>query len=373
MYGNTGRGILALANGEVFQGVHLGAKQTRVGELVFHTSLAGYQEILTDPSFTEQLITFTAMSVGNTGINCIDAESAHIQALGVIVNQTPVLAQHRYMHMDLPTYLSAQHCPGLAKVDTRQITHTLRTQGAMAACLTHELSSLEAVAAACTYEGMVAKNLAKKISTTVAYVWDQGLYGQTAHKLANAPLVVVYDLGVKHSILRHLVHQGFQVLVVPYHTTLTVLLALKPAAVVFSNGPGDPAACTEILPVITALLAQQIPVLGICLGHQLLALALGASTTKMPFGHRGANHPVQDLHTRRVLITSQNHGFAVSDHDLPRTLTITHRSLFDGTIQGLQHISAPAMGFQGHPEAAPGPNDAAVIFETFAAKVLNRT
>ncbi len=370
------KAILALADGSIFEGVSIGASGRSTGEVVFNTAITGYQEILTDPSYSHQIVTLTYPHIGNVGVNPEDAESTRVHAAGLVIRDLPLLDSNFRRAQGLGEYLREHGTVAIADLDTRRLTRLLRTGGAQNGCivalqagqvLDDELRR-EAVALARATPSLAGMDLAKVVSTAHAYDWTQGPwtlgsgYGEHA---GGGPLVVVYDFGVKHNILRLLAGRGCRVHVVPAQTDAQQVLALRPDGVLLSNGPGDPEPCDYAIAATRRLLQQGVPVFGICLGHQILALAAGARTFKMKFGHHGANHPVRDLDTGRVSITSQNHGFAVDPDSLPANLRATHVSLFDGTLQGLAYTDRAAMGFQGHPEASPGPHDIGELFDRF--------
>ncbi len=360
--------LLALADGTVFVGESVGALGSAQGELVFNTALTGYQEILTDPSYASQIVTLTYPHIGNTGINQEDMESDRVYAAGLVVRDVPGRYSNYRGQNDLSAFLERQGIVAIAGIDTRALTRRLREKGAQNATIVAGEKACDqavALAQARGFPGLDGLDLAQVVSTPTPYVWDQGLWQQKSEPASLQ--VVAYDYGVKRNILRGLVQAGCAVTVVPAKTSAAEVLARRPDGVFLSNGPGDPKACAYAIEAAAELVASGIPVFGICLGHQLLALALGGRTVKMKFGHHGANHPVLDVESGRVLITSQNHGFAVDEVSLPKTLRITHRSLFDGSIQGLAHVDRPVFSFQGHPEASPGPHDVAPLFAQFAA------
>ena len=366
----TTSALLVLEDGSVFHGTAIGAEGVSVGEVVFNTSMTGYQEILTDPSYAEQMVTLTNPHIGNTGTNDEDEESSRIWAKGLIIRDLPILASNFRNQASLSDYLNQSGIVGIADIDTRKLTRLLREKGAMNGCLMagNELDQAKAFQLAQGFAGLTGMDLAKVVSVQDRYAWQEGSWqlgrgfsspDQTAFH------VVAYDFGVKRNILRMLVDRGCRLTVVPAQTSADEVLALNPDGIFLSNGPGDPAPCDYAIAAIKQFLSTDIPVFGICLGHQLLALASGAKTAKMKFGHHGGNHPVQNLQTKKVLITAQNHGFSVEEASLPATLRATHKSLFDGSLQGIHHTDKPAFSFQGHPEASPGPHDAAELFDHF--------
>lgn len=362
--------VLALADGSLFFGFSLGANGQTVGEVVFNTSMTGYQEILTDPSYAEQIVTLTYPHIGNVGVNPSDCESHRAWAAGLIIREPSPIVSNWRAEQSLEQYLKSENIVAIAGVDTRRLTRLLRTTGAQNGCILagEHIDADEAIRQAKAYPGLQNKDLAKDVCTQAIKPWRDGsltLAGDAESTPREKFHAVVYDYGVKHNILRLLVDQGFRVTLVPAQASLTDVLALKPDGVLLSNGPGDPGACDYAIKNIQQLMAKRVPLFGICLGFQLLALACGAKTLKMKFGHHGANHPVQDLKTGRVFITSQNHSFAVDENTLPSDLAITHRSLFDNTLQGIAHKTVPAMAFQGHPEASPGPHDIVEMFRDF--------
>jgi carbamoyl-phosphate synthase small subunit len=361
--------ILVLADGSVFRGRSIGAEGITVGEVVFNTALTGYQEILTDPSYSRQIVTLTYPHIGNTGVNAEDVEAGRIHAAGLVVRDVPRLHSNFRAGSSLPDYLTSQNIVAIADLDTRRLTRILREQGAQSGCImAGRIDEAEALAAANAFPGLAGMDLARVVTAPAAYDWSE-----TEWKLGRgygrqeAPRfhVVAFDYGVKHNILRMLAERGCRLTVLPATASAAEALALKPDGVFLSNGPGDPEPCDYAIRAIGELVAAKIPTFGICLGHQLLALASGAKTVKMKFGHHGANHPVKDLDSGRVAITSQNHGFAVDAATLPATLRSTHVSLFDGSLQGIARTDAPAFSFQGHPEASPGPHDVAYLFDRF--------
>lgn len=371
--------LLALADGSVFHGNGVGAAGAVTGEVVFNTAMTGYQEILTDPSYAQQLITLTYPHVGNTGINAEDEECTKIWASGLIIRDLALTASNFRSEEDLDTYLKRHGKQAIADIDTRRLTRILRAKGSQNGCLMvgHDIDPAAAIAQAQAAPSLKGLDLAQVVSTTEPYQWQAGVWalGSGHPEFTDAELphhVVAFDFGVKANILRMLVSRGCRVTVVPARTPAAEVLALKPDGVFLSNGPGDPEPCTYAVAAIQELLQAQIPIFGICLGHQLLALAAGAKTEKMKFGHHGANHPVQDLRTGRVMITSQNHGFAVAENTLPNLVEATHRSLFDQSLQGIRLRNQPAFSFQGHPEASPGPQDVAPLFDEFVAMLENR-
>lgn len=364
--------ILVLEDGSVFHGTSIGAAATSVGEVVFNTAMTGYQEILTDPSYARQIVTLTYPHIGNTGTNAEDEESSHIWASGLVIRDLPLLASNFRNTQALDDYLRDRGVVGIAEIDTRRLTRILRDKGAQRGCLmaTDTLDVEAAQALAKDFGGLKGLDLAKEVTTAESYSWTAGSWqlgeGHADPAAPEMPWhVVAYDFGVKRNILRMLADRGCRLTVVPAKTSASEVLALKPDGVFLSNGPGDPEPCNYAIAAIRELLESDIPLFGICLGHQLLALASGAKTLKMKFGHHGANHPVQDLLDGRVMITSQNHGFAVDDRDLPECLNVTHRSLFDGTLQGIERTDKAAFSFQGHPEASPGPHEAGALFDHF--------
>jgi len=369
--------LLALEDGSVFHGHAVGATGETVGEVVFNTAMTGYQEILTDPSYSRQIVTLTYPHIGNTGVNAEDAESTAVHAAGLIVRDVPRRASNWRSTESLPDYLKRHGTVAIAGIDTRRLTRILRDKGALSGCIMagEQVDAEAALAKARAFPGLNGMDLAKVVSTTKPYEWKEGIYdldGTAFNQPANAPQsprfkVVAYDYGVKHNILRLLAEQGCHVTVVPAQTPAATVLAMKPDGVFLSNGPGDPAACDYAIVATRELLDSKIPLFGICLGHQLMGLALGGKTLKMKFGHHGANHPVKDLDDGRVLITSQNHGFAVDPATLPANVRVTHTSLFDGSLQGFALTDRPAFCFQGHPEASPGPLDMGYLFKRFAA------
>jgi carbamoyl-phosphate synthase small subunit len=363
--------LLALEDGSVFHGHAVGATGETVGEVVFNTAMTGYQEILTDPSYSRQIVTLTYPHIGNTGINAEDVESTAVHAAGLIVRDVPRRASSWRSTESLPDYLKRHSTVAIAGIDTRRLTRILRDKGALAGCIMagEQVDADAALARARAFPGLSGMDLAKVVSTAKAYVWNQGVY-DLDRAAFNQPAarfkVVAYDFGSKLNILRLLAEQGCEVTVVPAQTPAAEVLAMKPDGVFLSNGPGDPAACDYAIVATRALLDAKIPLFGICLGHQLMGLALGGRTVKMKFGHHGANHPVKDHDDGRVLITSQNHGFAVDPATLPANVRVTHTSLFDGSLQGFALTDRPAFCFQGHPEAAPGPHDVGYLFARFA-------
>jgi carbamoyl-phosphate synthase small subunit len=363
--------ILALADGTVFEGVSIGASGRTLGEVVFNTALTGYQEILTDPSYYRQLVTLTYPHIGNVGTNSDDFESGEVFAAGLIVRDVPAIHASWRAESPLSTFLRRGHTVAIAGIDTRMLTRLIRDKGAQGGCIVagRDVVADEAVTAARRFPGLKGMDLAKLVTTRDRYQWNQRSLWPTRQSVYTkriAPYhVVAYDFGVKRNILRLLSDRDCRLTVVPATTSAEDVLAYEPDGVFLSNGPGDPEPCDYAIAAIRTLLEKRIPIFGICLGHQLLALASGAQTVKMKFGHHGANHPVQDLATGRVLITSQNHGFTVDEETLPDNLRATHRSLFDGTLQGIERTDTPAFSFQGHPEASPGPHDLAELFRRF--------
>jgi carbamoyl-phosphate synthase small subunit len=374
----SGPAGLALADGTIFRGQSIGAKGNTTGEVVFNTALTGYQEILTDPSYARQIVTLTCPHIGNTGTTPEDLESAQIYAAGLIIRDLPLLASSWRSSESLPQFLERGRLVAIAGIDTRKLTRILRERGAQAGCIMtgSKIDEAAAVRAATRFPGLKGMDLAKVVSTKEIYQWNSGAIDRDPDRpTLRAPQrlhVVAYDFGIKRNILRLLADQGCRITVVPAQTSADEVLGLKPDGVFLSNGPGDPEPCSYAIQAIEELLATDVPVFGICLGHQLLALASGARTVKMKFGHHGANHPVQHLASGRVLISSQNHGFAVDEASLPENLKATHRSLFDGSLQGVARTDCAAFSFQGHPEASPGPHDVAPMFETFTQAMLQR-
>jgi len=363
--------LLALADGTVFRGRSIGAAGATVGEVVFNTAITGYQEILTDPSYCEQIVTLTYPHIGNTGVNREDEESRRVYAAGLVIRDLPLRASSWRSEQTLPEYLRQRDVVAIAGIDTRKLTRILREKGAQSGCLmAGGVDDAAALAKARAFPGLAGMDLAKVVTTDSPYEWSEGTWrlGQGYRKLERPRFrVAAYDYGVKRNILRMLVERGCAVTVYPAQAPAREILAAKPDGVFLSNGPGDPEPCTYAIAAIREILdATRVPVFGICLGHQLLGLASGAKTVKMKFGHHGANHPVQDLDTGEVLITSQNHGFAVDPATLPPTLRPTHVSLFDRSLQGLARTDRPAFCFQGHPEASPGPHDIGYLFDRFA-------
>ncbi len=362
--------LLALEDGSVFHGHAVGATGQTVGEVVFNTAMTGYQEILTDPSYARQLVTLTYPHIGNTGCNAEDAESTAVHAAGLIVRDVPRRASNWRSSESLPDYLKRHGIVAIAGIDTRRLTRILRDKGALGGCIVagESVDADAAIAAARAFPGLNGMDLAKVVSTTKHYEWNEGVYDldRTAFNHPEKRFkVVAYDFGVKQNILRLLAEQGCDITVVPAQTPAAEVLAMRPDGVFLSNGPGDPAACDYAVAATRELLDAKLPLFGICLGHQIMGLALGAKTLKMKFGHHGANHPVKDHDDGRVLITSQNHGFAVDPATLPANVRVTHSSLFDGSLQGFALTDRPAFCFQGHPEASPGPLDIHYLFDHF--------
>ncbi|NOZ36567.1 MAG: glutamine-hydrolyzing carbamoyl-phosphate synthase small subunit [Gammaproteobacteria bacterium] len=367
--------LLVLEDGTIFHGESIGIDGQTAGEVVFNTAMTGYQEILTDPSYAQQIITLTYPHIGNTGSNVEDEESSAIHASGLVIRDLPLLASNWRKQESLGDYLLRNKVVAIADIDTRKLTRLLRQKGAQNGCILagDNLDEQAALLAAKAFPGLKGMDLAKEVTTHMPYEWAQGSWTldgglpEAPHPVEEKlPLhVVAYDFGVKRNILRMLVDRGCRLTVVPAQTPAVEVLAMKPDGVFLSNGPGDPEPCDYAIMAIQELAAKAMPMFGICLGHQLLALASGAKTEKMKFGHHGANHPVQDLQGRQVMITSQNHGFAVAEDSLPDNLQATHRSLFDGSLQGVERTDIPAFSFQGHPEASPGPHDVAPLFDRF--------
>ena len=382
--------ILALADGTVYVGDSIGAAGATVGEVVFNTAMTGYQEILTDPSYCQQIVTLTYPHIGNYGVNAQDVEASRVHAAGLIIKDLPLLASNFRHDMKLDAYLRREGTVAIANIDTRKLTRQLRTQGAQNGCIL-ALAEGEAVtpaamdrarALALAAPSMAGLDLARVVSSKAPYAWTQTEWQLAQPSLGGKPgygeqldgryHVLAYDFGVKHNILRMLAERGCRVTVVPAQTSAVEVLAHRPDGIFLSNGPGDPQPCDYAIAATAALIDSGIPTFGICLGHQIMALASGARTFKMKFGHHGANHPVQELGSGRVSITSQNHGFAVDDTSLPPTLRVTHISLFDGTVQGLERTDRPAFCFQGHPEASPGPHDIGYMFDRFIREMESR-
>ena len=364
--------LLALEDGSVFHGHAVGALGETVCEVVFNTAMTGYQEILTDPSYSHQIVTLTYPHIGNTGVNAEDVESTAVHAAGLIVRDVPRRASSWRSTESLPDYLKRHGIVAIAGIDTRRLTRILRDKGALAGCIVagEQVDADQALTRARAFPGLNGMDLAKVVSVTQPYQWQGGIY-DLDRAAFNQPAmrfkVVAYDFGIKFNILRLLAEQGCDITVVPALTPAADVLAMKPDGVFLSNGPGDPAACDYAVNATRELLDARIPLFGICLGHQIMGLALGARTLKMKFGHHGANHPVKDLDDGRVLITSQNHGFAVDPATLPANVRVTHTSLFDGSLQGFALTDRPAFCFQGHPEASPGPHDIGYLFDRFTA------
>ena len=373
--------ILILADGTQFVGRSIGADGVSVGEVVFNTAMTGYQEILTDPSYARQLVTLTYPHIGNTGVTPEDEESNTIHAGGLIIRDLPLLSSNFRAHESLDTYLKSAGVAAIAEIDTRKLTRILRDKGAQAGVIVAGIESCsdagiaKAQAALAEFPGLAGMDLAKEVTTASAYKWDEGSWvlGQGHPQKKDARFhVVAYDFGVKRNILRMLADRGCRLTVVPAQTPAKDVLAMNPDGVFLSNGPGDPEPCTYAIEAIQEILETNIPIFGICLGHQLLGLASGAKTMKMKFGHHGANHPVQDIESGVVMITSQNHGFAIDEKTLPINLKMTHQSLFDQSLQGIARTDTSAFSFQGHPEASPGPHDVAPLFDQFIANMEAR-
>tara|TARA_Y100000296_G_scaffold11173_1_gene12918 strand:- start:13313 stop:14449 length:1137 start_codon:yes stop_codon:yes gene_type:complete len=372
--------ILALADGSIFRGESIGADGSSVGEVVFNTAMTGYQEILTDPSYARQIVTLTYPHIGNTGVTPEDVESDAVQAAGLVIRDLPLLASNWRCKQSLDEYLRENNIVAIAGIDTRRLTRILREKGSQNGCLLagDDISEEKALELARSFPGLKGMDLAKEVSVKESYQWRSSVWNletDSHPELSDAELpyhVVAFDYGVKFNILRMLVARGCRLTVVPAQTPAADVLALNPNGVFLSNGPGDPEPCDYAIAAIKEILETDIPVFGICLGHQLLALASGAKTVKMGHGHHGANHPVQDLDTGVVMITSQNHGFAVDETSLPANLRPTHKSLFDGTLQGIERTDKAAFSFQGHPEASPGPHDVAPLFDRFIDAMKKR-
>ncbi|MCV6624399.1 MAG: glutamine-hydrolyzing carbamoyl-phosphate synthase small subunit [Cellvibrionaceae bacterium] len=366
---NSRPAILVLEDGSIFRGSAIGADGQAVGEVVFNTAITGYQEILTDPSYAKQIVTLTYPHIGSVGVTKEDEECDKIWATGLVIRDLPLLASNFRKEEDLDAYLKRHNILGIADIDTRRLTRLLRDKGSLKGCImAGELNEEAALAAAKDFSGLKGLDLAKEVTTAESYAWNEGSWQlgkghveQTEKRFK----VVAYDYGVKRNILRMLADRGCDLTVVPAKTPASEVLAMNPDGVFLSNGPGDPEPCDYAIEAIQEILQTEIPVFGICLGHQLLALASGAKTVKMGHGHHGGNHPVQNIDDQTVLITSQNHGFAVDEDSLPENLRATHKSLFDGTLQGIHRTDKPAFSFQGHPEASPGPHDAAPLFDHF--------
>ena len=363
--------LLVLADGSIFRGTAIGADGLSVGEVVFNTAITGYQEILTDPSYAQQIITLTYPHIGNTGTTSEDAECDRIWASGLVIRDLPLLASNFRSDASLSDYLKARNVVGIADIDTRRLTRLLRDKGAQNGCIVagNDIDEAKALAAAKAFGGLKGLDLAKEVTVSKSYTWNESSWelGEGHKTFAGAKKfkVVAYDYGVKRNILRMLVDRDCDLIVVPAKTTAAEVLAMNPDGVFLSNGPGDPEPCTYAIEAIKSILETDVPIFGICLGHQLLALASGAKTLKMKFGHHGGNHPVQDLESKRVMITAQNHGFAVEESSLPENLVATHKSLFDGSLQGIHRTDKAAFSFQGHPEASPGPHEADTLFDHF--------
>ncbi len=363
--------VLALADGTIFRGTAIGVDGFSVGEVVFNTALTGYQEILTDPSYAQQIVTLTYPHIGNVGVNDEDAESDRIWASGLVIRDLPLLVSNFRSQQSLDGYLQAKNILGIADIDTRRLTRILRETGAQSGCImAGDVDDETALAHARNFAGLKGMDLAKEVTTDSTYQWREhswqlGVGHKEQDPSSTKYKVVAYDYGVKRNILRMLVDRDCELIVVPAKTPASEVLAMQPDGVFLSNGPGDPEPCDYAITAIKTILETDIPVFGICLGHQLLALASGAKTVKMKFGHHGANHPVEDIENNIVMITSQNHGFAVDENNLPANLVATHRSLFDGSLQGIKRTDKPAFSFQGHPEASPGPHDAESLFNQF--------
>lgn len=374
--------VLALADGSVFYGTSIGVDGSSVGEVVFNTAMTGYQEILTDPSYARQIVTLTYPHIGNTGTTIEDEESDSVWAAGLVIRDLPLLASNFRNELPLQDYLKQNNVVAIADIDTRRLTRILREKGAQSGTIIANAAGVsdeqvkEALEKANAFVGLAGMDLAKEVSRKSVEEWTSGSWqlgeGHSDKQFDDAMHVVAYDFGVKRNILRMLVDRGCKVTVVPAQTPAEDVLAYKPDGVFLSNGPGDPEPCDYAIAAIKQLLDLEMPLFGICLGHQLLALACGAQTTKMKFGHHGANHPVKNHDEGTVLITSQNHGFAVDERSMPDHLRITHTSLFDGSLQGIEHTEKPAFGFQGHPEASPGPHDAAPLFDKFIAAMQRK-
>jgi carbamoyl-phosphate synthase small subunit len=368
--------LLALADGTVFKGQGIGATGESVGEVVFNTAMTGYQEILTDPSYTRQIVTLTYPHIGNVGVNREDCEAPRVYAAGLVIRDLPLIASNFRSEQTLDAYLKAENVVAIAGIDTRKLTRILREKGAQAGCLVtgDRLDADAAVANARSFPGLAGMDLAKVVTVAKPYYWTEGEWklgkgyvAQEDHKFH----VVAYDFGVKRNILRMLAQRGCKLTVVPAQTPAKDVLALKPDGVFLSNGPGDPEPCDYAIAAIREFLDRKLPTFGICLGHQLMGLAAGGKTLKMKFGHHGANHPVKDIESGQVMITSQNHGFAVDPGTLPGNVRVTHVSLFDGSLQGLAWNDRPALCFQGHPEASPGPHDVSYLFDRFIGMMAN--
>ncbi len=362
--------LLVLADGSVFRGTAIGAEGLSVGEVVFNTAITGYQEILTDPSYAQQIVTLTYPHIGNTGTNQEDAECDRIWASGLVIRDLPLVASNFRNQQDLSSYLVERNVVAIADIDTRRLTRILRDKGAQNGCIVAgDIDESKALAAAKAFGGLKGLDLAKEVTVAKAYPWNEGAWalgqGHSVKTGSKNFKVVAYDFGVKRNILRMLVDRDCELTVVPATTSAAAILAMNPDGVFLSNGPGDPEPCTYAIEAVKRFLETNIPIFGICLGHQILALASGAKTVKMKFGHHGGNHPVQNLDTKRVMITAQNHGFAVDESSLPANVVATHKSLFDGSLQGIRRTDKPAFSFQGHPEASPGPHDADTLFDHF--------
>jgi len=373
----TTQALLALEDGSLFWGTSIGAEGETLGEVVFNTSMTGYQEILTDPSYFKQIVTLTYPHIGNVGVNVEDEESSKIMAQGLVIKDCPNLMSNFRAEKTLPEYLKEQNVVAIADIDTRKLTRILREKGAQAGVIVtgENIDANAAVAKAQAFLGLKGMDLAQEVTASETYQWSEGSWqlGKGHPDCADKAQyhVVAFDYGVKRNILRMLADRGCRLTIVPAKTSAEAVLALNPDGIFLSNGPGDPEPCDYAIEAIQTLLETNIPIFGICLGHQLLALASGAKTVKMKFGHHGGNHPVQDLASKKVMITAQNHGFAVDGETLPTHLKATHKSLFDGSLQGIERTDKPAFSFQGHPEASPGPHDVAPLFDKFINNIKN--
>jgi carbamoyl-phosphate synthase small subunit len=369
--------ILVLRDGTIFKGRSIGVDGYSSGEVVFNTSMTGYQEILTDPSYARQIVTFTYPHIGNTGTNSEDEESSRIWANGIIIKDLPLLLSNFRSELGLDEYLKQKNILGIANIDTRKLTRILREKGSLSGCImAGDIDEKIALKMAHEFDGLEGVDLAKEVTTASKFRWAEGTWSLgKGCQISNKKFckIVVYDFGVKKNILRMLVDRGAELIVVPARTSAKDVLSMNPDGVFLSNGPGDPEPCIYAIQAIEEILETNIPIFGICLGHQLLALASGAKTLKMKFGHHGGNHPVKDLKTKKVMTTSQNHGFSLEESTLPDCLYATHSSLFDGSVQGVHRTDKPAFGFQGHPEASPGPHDAAPLFDYFFELINNYT